>query len=151
MRLVANDCQQLKKFEGETDEALFRYLWVVSCSVAIDHYRYLRRQRRRQTTDRFQLRYLADRIGLNRDDLKIETSILMQEIMQIAESLLQEEIAEPETRDRYLLMFKLYIFEGFSLSQISDYCGVNTSKQAIDKIILKITKGLKEKLAASRG
>lgn len=153
MRLVANDCQLLKRFEWRTEASFFRYLSMVSSSVVIDCYRYLQRQRRPSHDSCLEEidPALLDRIGLSRDDLKMEKSILLQEITQIVEDLLREEIAEAETRDRYFLIFKLHLFEGMSLSQISRHYGVNLSKKGVDKVLATILKRLRERLTVAKG
>src|SRR5262249_15623801 len=46
VRLATNECLLLKRFRGETEDALQCYLSVVATSVVMDHYKYLRRERR---------------------------------------------------------------------------------------------------------
>jgi RNA polymerase sigma factor (sigma-70 family) len=153
LRLVDNDCLLLKRFDGTTEASLFRYLSVIAGSVVINRYKYLQRVRRRNTQSGLDDvdDTLLKRVGLSRDDLKMERSILVREIMQILEEILREEVPQAKTRDRDLLIFKLHLFEDLSLSEISRYCGINLSVPGVEKIIAKITRRLKERFGRQGG
>jgi len=153
LRLTADGCRLLKRFHGETEEAVLRYLSVVATSVVLDHFRVQRRARRLAHDTPLQEvdPEVLGRIGLQRDDLRIEQAILVRELLALVEDGLREEVADVAARRRHLLIFKLHVFDGLSLAQIARFGGIGLSKNGVDKTLTRIRERLRERLCGTRG
>ncbi|MBI1748562.1 MAG: sigma-70 family RNA polymerase sigma factor [Acidobacteria bacterium] len=148
VRLTKNNSMALKHFRGDCEKAFVSYLSVICASVVASHFRHIRGHRRLHMERSLEGMdpSILGRICASREDLKIEKSILLKELVEMAEAFLRDEISNIETRNRYLLIFKLYLVSGLTLAEISQYCGVNLSRKGVDKAIGKILRHLKERV-----
>lgn len=149
LKLISNDCVLLKRFKGETEDSVYRYLSVISSSVVTDYYKYLRRARRahRRAYFRNTNEIVSPRLNIHEENQKTERMILVNDLINIVEDLLRQKITRPEIRTRYLSVFKLHILNGLSLTEIRQHSGIKTSRVGIYKMAQRIVRDLRQRLS----
>lgn len=152
LRLVADDCELLRRFSGNTEDDLFAYLAVISRSVVRDS---LRRQRalkrgagraaEHQTDEAESSRAISDYPG---SDPPIERRLLARELADIGARVLEDQPPHCALRDK--LIFQLYFCHDLTMDEIARCRGINLSKAGVDRVLNRLKERIKALANANR-
>jgi RNA polymerase sigma-70 factor (ECF subfamily) len=135
LRLCKDECRALRQFEHRHEEAIFGYVKVVAASVAMDHFRARKAEKR------------SGEVAMLSDDLvstvpsqqpDADAAILMKQI-----SFRLERITENQ-RDRAI--FWLYYQQGYTANDISKIPGISLSAKGVESCILRLTQALRREM-----
>jgi hypothetical protein len=133
-KMVAGDGHVLKQFRREHAQSLRAYVAKITVTVVKNHLK------TPISRERFLTSYSPDHIPekwqhsanlVSRNDLNIETALLVRECAAIV-----HDSSEKEVRDRNVMIWELWL-SGLSPLEISQRPGITISRQAIGKIIAK--------------
>lgn len=152
VRLVEEGNRALKRFEGEHENSIYRYLGIISMNVVRDHFREAKAQKRPKVT--FSLDELLDNSGDGGMLKDAISSIDGQPIMGSALNLTMEDVeaalirsVSRKHRDRDALIFKLRYFDGLTLEEIRRALGLDISPMGIGSILNRINGKLRTRLS----
>jgi RNA polymerase sigma-70 factor, ECF subfamily len=139
LRLCKDECRALRQFEHRHEESIFGFVKVVAASVAMDHFRARKAEKRSG-----EVAPLSDDqvSGMPSPQPDADAAILMKQI-----SLRLERITESQ-RDRAI--FWLYYQQGHSASDISKIPGIALSAKGVESCILRLTQALRREMNFQR-
>jgi RNA polymerase sigma-70 factor (ECF subfamily) len=144
LRLCADHYRLLRNFSGEHENSLFGYLKVTAASVALDHFKALRSQKRGGglPLEDFEEgeRQQAPTIPLSPSTA--EQMVLLAEIDQALKKATEGPNAE---RDR--LIFRLYYHQGFTARDIADVPALQLTAKGVESLLYRITALVRQELA----
>lgn len=143
LKLLQNACQALRAFKGETEDALFGYLRVITHHVALNRLRKSRAQKRPQITSS-----LDDDRASGTDDSAFrihpkfiaqttDDDNLLSELQEQINYCLNAVLRGPR-KQRDKMLFQLRYFEGLSAEEIAKLPGLNMRPHAIEVAINRV-------------
>lgn len=150
-RLVDNRSQALLRFKGRHDNSIYQYLMMISVNVVRDHFREMKALKRPKITYSLDEILTTDNVGLHADRKRIEgvpesrtdPPYTMDEI----ENALRKAVGW-RNRDRDVLIFKLYYFEGLTLDEIINLLDLGITAVGVNSILNRIARRMRLLLAS---
>jgi RNA polymerase sigma factor (sigma-70 family) len=139
VRLCKEDCKALRQFEHRHQDSIFGFVKVVAASVAKDHFRAQRREKRnaevRVGTENFEATVPAPSIDIHR-------MLAADEVFACVERI--------TSSSRDLSIFQLYYRQGYSASDIAKIPGINLSAKGVESTILRLVHAIRSEMNVSR-
>jgi len=147
LKLCADDCRLLRDFDPRHPDAFLGYIRIVTANVVRDYFKASCAQKRgatqvHDTGECFVATAPEDSVG---SPLAIERAVLIEEI----QGHLNVCVEGPE-QNRNMRIFWLYYRVGLSASTIAALPGVGLTTKGVESLILRITRELRERLAAPK-
>ncbi len=150
VRLVENDCKALKDFIGISENSIFTWLGIVAKNVVRNYSIKMGAKKRPLIGNSIddikaisKIQIAKDKVSTvyinGEDDFSVE--YLKEEIEEILERHLRG-----KGKERNKLIFKLYIYEGFSPDEIASHLKFSLSVKTVRNIISDIKRELREEL-----
>lgn len=133
LRLCRDNCRCLREFKAQHEEAIFGYIKVIATSVALDHFRARKTQKRNGEVE-------AD-AGPEPAvaSASIENSVLLSQI--------DGRLTAESDRDRSI--FWLYYREGYSAKDIASIPGMGLSQKGVESCIYRLTQLIRSLLSGT--
>jgi RNA polymerase sigma-70 factor (ECF subfamily) len=135
LRLCRDDSKSLRQFDHRHEAAIFGYLKVVAASVATDHFRALKAQKRMGETavDSEDLASIPVKNEVNAED-----RLLIGEIESCIKRITDDE------RDESI--FWLYYRQGFTAKDIAGLPGIGLSAKGIESCLFRLIKAVRREM-----
>lgn len=138
VRLCKEDCKALRQFEHRHEDSIFGFVKVVAASVAMDHFRAQRREKRSAEvhvgTEDFDATVPAPSIDIHRELAAKEVFACLERITS-------------SSRDRSI--FGLYYRQGYSAKDISGIPGIGLSPKGVESTILRLVQAIRREMRTS--
>lgn len=147
LRLIESNMQALKIFKGDEDSAFLAYLAKICTNIVRSHFRQRNASKRKALEVSLESIFETTGVKETRKELyyRVENGITAQIVLKELSDVFTQLFDEPE-KSRNRKIFRLYIYEGFTVRQITKIKGVNLTVNCIDKIIKTIKERLKIQL-----
>jgi RNA polymerase sigma-70 factor, ECF subfamily len=134
LRLCRDNCRCLREFKAQHEEAIFGYIKVIATSVALDHFRARKTQKRKGEME-------ANEAGLEPAvaPASIENSVLLSQI--------DGRLSAESDRDRSI--FWLYYREGYTAKDIASIPGMGLTQKGVESCIYRLTQLLRSLLSGA--
>jgi len=151
-RLVDHRSQALQRFKGRHDNSIYQYLMMISVNVVRDHFREMKALKRPKITYSLDEILAADgTAALYAERTRVEAALpagadaiyTMEEI----ENALKKAVGW-KNRDRDMLIFKLYYFEGLTLDEILTLLDLGITAVGVNSILNRIARRMRLLLAS---
>ena len=156
-KLLANDCQALKAFEGKYENAIFTYLEIIAVRIVLKDYARCKTQKRSNICKAVSL---DARVRNIHDGWLSELKELVQfeewksdfdyaELQEEIEYHLKKILGQRRNQERDQLIFRYYLYAGWSAEEIALIHGVQLSPKRVLNIISELKQELSTCLKAS--
>ncbi len=147
LRLCADNYRLLRNFSGGHENSLFGYLKVTAASVALDHFKSLRTQKRGgglefQDLEEGEKRQVIPEAAA---PPTADQKVLLSEIERAL-----KKVTEGPTAERDRLIFRLYYQQGFTARDIAEVPALQLTAKGIESLLYRITASVREELAGRR-
>ena len=150
-RLIDNRSQALQRFKGRHDNSIYQYLMMISVNVVRDHFREMKALKRPKITYSLDEILAADGAAMYAERTRIESAAESRSeplyTMEEIENALRKAVGW-RNRDRDVLIFKLYYFEGLTLDEIISLLELGITAVGVNSILNRIARRMRLLLAS---
>lgn len=140
LRLVQNNCHALRAFKGETEEALFGYLRVITHHVALNRVRENRAKKRPHVTESLDADFHKGQEG--RSAHKHAEAIADEPLglLELQDQLTYwlDKVLHGPQKCRDKMLFQLFYFDGLSAEQIARMPAINMNAHAVEVAVNRV-------------
>ncbi len=144
VRLVQHDCHALRAFKGETEEALFGYLRVITRHVALNRVRENSAKKRPYVTEsldaNFNERQHDGRSRHQSTPTAAQASNEELGLLELQDQInhLLDKVLHGPQKYRDKMLFQLCYFDGFTAEEIAEMPAINMNPHAVEVAINRV-------------
>ena len=145
LRLVQYDGRILRSFRGTTEFSVMAFLARISASVAQDHQRHGKSNKRGGQVISIESAHAAELGGrFSPDAPEFDSSQLSSILSWIDIERIVEGDPDRKSARRNALIFKLHYIDGFESGEISEFPGFELTKSGVETILARLRKRIQE-------
>ena len=145
VRLVENNCKALRDFIGASENSIYTYIGIIAKNVVRNYLIKMGAQKRPAIDKSIDDIQSISKNWISKDKLNIVLNDREEDLKEQIEVILDRQL-KGRDKERNKLIFKLYMYEGFSPEEIALQKKFSLSAKRIGNIISEIKKELRYQL-----